>query len=399
MSFLKQIKVIKVGLVAAFFFSSIANAQVDEACWTKIRQAETDYTAYPYTECQFDAGKTALTTWGTLAMSQGYKRALYELCRRYARYAQGKEMCIEASRLGEKAALAQLGVEALNKGEIKQANSLFEQIIPVYAPADNPVVAEQIGLYYLKALGDKEKARPYLKAAADNRSALANNILGVLTLSEAEAEKDPKKLESITQSAFESFWRSILLDCPMAEENLGVLELWRGQQITGEQTMFEMKKRLFSCVHAQNAGEVDFDTCDCTFVLKQLRQKQNDPFEVLSTVPGVSAKIRDKMGKTRIVKKGDLFLSGKIKDILQGAVAYQGFELVLIPIYQASGCEDYCQLHPDQTAKREKGQYVEIRPYRLRFNRKECEDIFYYAPRLVDVQLPFVGKTECVKYR
>ena len=391
------LKLLFLGLVC---WGGILRAQVTEDCWTKVRQAEEDYTIYPYTDCQFDAGKTALVTWGKLAKEQGYKRALYELCRRYAHYQAGQVLCQEAARLGEKAALAQLGIEALNRGELKQASAFFEQVISVYLPSDNPVVSEQIGFYYLKGIGDREKATPYLNAAASSRSALANNMLGVMTFLPLEEETTDTSLEGGVQTAFPFFWRAILLDCPMAEENLGILELVRQQQITPEQGALEMKKRFFSCTQtAQNAGQVDFDTCDCPFEVSQLKRRQDEPFKVLSTVPGVSARVQDKKGNIQTIKKGDLFLSGKIKDILQGAVAYQGIELVLVPVFSESGCEEYCQLHPDHKSVKKRVQGADIRPYRLRFNRKECEDIFYYAPRLVDPELPFVGKTECVKYR
>ena len=97
MLFLKQKNRVLILILLGFLcWGKIAKAQVDEACWTKIRQAEEDYTLYPYTECQFDAGKTALLTWGELAKEHKYKRALYELCRRYARYTKGKELCQEA---------------------------------------------------------------------------------------------------------------------------------------------------------------------------------------------------------------------------------------------------------------------------------------------------------------
>ncbi|MBR3914047.1 MAG: hypothetical protein IKJ28_07420, partial [Alphaproteobacteria bacterium] len=52
-------------------------------------------------------------------------------------------------------------------------------------------------------------------------------------------------------------------------------------------------------------------------------------------------------------------------------------------------------LTPEQMKEKLSGQTMRIKPYRITFTDKECQDIAYYAPHYVDVNLPYFGKTEC----
>lgn len=395
----------KIVFLTCLVFIKFAHALVTEDCWTRVRLAEENLIEYPYSECYFDAGKKALDEWGKIALENGYKRALYELCRRYWQYKQGYKMCQESAELGHIEVLAQMGIAQQEKGNIQKAHELFKQIIPLFKPSQNPVVSEQIGFYYAKVNRDMKSALPYLEQASLNRSALANNILAVHTfldiLKDSEAQEKNIKSEKL-EKLYSYLWRAILLDCPMAEENLGIIGIFLDENISSEQAQQELKMRMFTCTKKTEAKEgdyLDFSQCDCPVVLDDAQRQEKYPFKVLSVVPGVSALLEDKGGVIHNMLKGASFLGGKIQEIHESSIFYVKDTQEIIPVYTKDFCLEYCYDHPTQVKKLNLAERVEIRPYRLKFNRKECKEINYYAPLLVDTRLPYIGQVECLRFR
>jgi hypothetical protein len=54
-------------------------------------------------------------------------------------------------------------------------------------------------------------------------------------------------------------------------------------------------------------------------------------------------------------------------------------------------CVEYCFAKQ----KVQTSDLPNVEPYHLSFTPSECSSILYYAERLVDMNLPFVGKQEC----
>ena len=109
----------KIIFFSCLIFMKQVFAVVTEECWTRIRLAEENIFDYPYTECHFDTGKEALETWGKIASENEYKRALYELCRRYWQYKKGYALCQKSADLGHIEVLAQMGIAQQEKGNIQ----------------------------------------------------------------------------------------------------------------------------------------------------------------------------------------------------------------------------------------------------------------------------------------
>lgn len=375
--------------------SVMAQTSVLTECEEKVAQAETNQEVAVYDECGFNNVDTAWNTWAGWVSQKEYKKALYQLCVRWPNHMYSDLYCEKSANLGYAPAVAEQGHRLMDKGLSVSAVEHYVRALQIGGLSDEQEgrVAERLGMYYLDETGEAyapAKAVEFLAEAAKKRSAVANNMIGYLfyTGEYGQPQKDTK--------AFEYFWRAILLGCPAAEENLGLFHLVRGNQLKRETAQKYMRSLAFSCAGTSSEGtEVLIKPigCNCENAKEIVSRHQNKPYYLVDVV-GDEARLQDHNGKIISVHTGkrlsDDFVVAEIRKtavILEKAE--QRLILNLVPNMQ---CIDYCQ---KMTLSDGTVEDVKIKPYRLTFTPSECRDLLYYAPALVDMNLPFVGKSEC----
>lgn len=272
---------------------SIAHAQsIQEldVCQNLVLESETEYDATTYDDCGFDDVQTAFVHWVPLAEKNKWKNALYEIYKRHPNYPGVKSILYKAAEFGHPQALVFVGDELFEQNKIAQAMRYYNAAIRGdLSEEDQGKITARLGMLYANPDSpyyDIQKAVPLLRKAAMQRQAIANNVMGVYTLTgQNGVQQNP-------QEAFKYFWRAQLLGCKAAEENLGFFMMGHQRKIDNQMVVQEISDRIYSC-----------DGVETT--------KNN------------------------------------------------------LPIYHLS------------------------------FTPKECANINYYAERLVDTELPFVGKEEC----
>jgi hypothetical protein len=135
--------------------------------------------------------------------------------------------------------------------------------------------------------------------------------------------------------------------------------------------------------------------CDCADILEKENFYQKQDYFYLDMPRENQAVLKDKKGTKKAYSVGDTLSEGTvIQEIRAGLVTlWQNGKKVFINRYHDGSCVTRCLARANtQKAIREP---IKIRPYRLTFTKQECADINYYASKLIDTSLPYVGKKEC----
>ncbi len=384
-------------------------ALVDEkTCDKLIEKAETtqEGSIDVYALCGFDDPQKAWGKWAGTASAKNWKKALYELCVRYPDHTYGPLYCDKSAALGYGPALAEIGHRQMRSGNTKSALNSYATALATkeLSKPEEGKIAEYLGFYYLTPDSpdfNVPKALAFLSKAALQRSARSNNMLGYLAYSGKYGIKVDQK------EALKYFWRAILLDCPAAEENLGLFHLSRQNKISKELALEQMEKAIFTCDPSAQPQKQQIDAslknCPCQTVLETEQRFRSKPYILLETGMD-TAVLEDSAGNKIHVKKGtSLQDGGSITEIRKTAVIGMiGKERIILNLYKKDPCLSYCQennitTNPSQEQKdnQEQEQQITIKPYRLSFTPQECRDLTYYAPLLVDTALPYVGKEQC----
>ena len=354
-----------------------------------------------FDECGFDDEKLTWSRWAPFATQKKARRALYEICKRYPNHLYHDMYCQKAYATGYGPALVHKAVQMANKGDINSAFKIISQAVATneLGVEEKGMIAESLAVYYLK--NNNEKYKAYLPTASENRSALANHISGILLYASSDGTVEK------TRSAFEHIWRAILLGCDSAQESLGLYHLAKQGKITFEQAKTLMKEKMYTCEKTNLANEKKYTQeeleCQCKTVLKQEDAYAEKPYLLLDA-QGSKAVLQDKTGETYSVLEGDnLPNQGYVAEVHQtGVVLKFPNDRIILNLYKSSPCVAFCQEHninedltPEEMKKRLTLDMPRIMPYHLTFTAQECDTINYYAPSLVDVSLPYVGKKEC----
>ncbi|MBQ9738924.1 MAG: sel1 repeat family protein [Alphaproteobacteria bacterium] len=385
--------------VALLLLSSMLSlpvmAQTSAECEAKIAQAETTQDVMVYDECGFNNVETAWNTWAGWVSQKEYKKALYQLCVRWPHHMYSDLYCEKSADLGYAPAIAEQGHRLMAKGLGKPAEEHYARALQIGGLSDvqEGQVAERLGFYYLDEMGGAyapAKAVEFLAEASKKRSAAANNMIGYLfyTGEYGQPQKDTK--------AFEYFWRAILLGCPAAEENLGLFHLVRGNQLKRETAVKYMRSLAFSCAGTSSEGAevlVKPAGCNCEMAQDIVERHKNKPYYLIDII-GDEVRLQDHNGKVVSAHAGkrlpDDFVVAEVRKT--AIILEKAEQRVVLNLVPDMDCIEYCK---KMTLSDGTVEDVKIKPYRLTFTPSECRDLLYYAPALVDVKLPFVGKKEC----
>lgn len=384
---------------------------IPDNCETLLRQAESSDTTTiqnsaenPYDLCGFNDEKIVWETWAPFASQNNLKRALYEICVRFPEHIYHDTYCEKSAELGYGPALAIKAENLIQKGEIQTGLSWATKAIETnqLSTEQTGKLLEVIGVNYFQNKNPQYQA--YLEQAALRRSALANHLLGVLAYEKSENDEQQE------QMAFQLIWRAILLDCPNAEENLGLFHLKRQGKIPFDTALRMMQEKMMTCQPtpqdstASDSDDKEFYSCRCKTAIETEKRYREKPYLLLKT-EGEQALLQDESGQEyQVSVKDNLPNQGTVAEIRKSAVilTYPN-DRVILNLYKPNKCAEFCtenniteNLTPEEMEKRLMGDVgLIIKPYHLTFTPQECETILYYAPDLVDTNLPFVGKEEC----
>ena len=216
-------------------YARILNEDEQVACEKLLKLAESKQIDSVYDICGFNDEESAWYQWAPKMSEEENKKALYELCRRHPAHDYAQLYCQKSADLGYIPAFYWLAKKAQGKGEINLYQTYLEQIVEqndiknkIRLVDQSDFVTrqayEELAEIYLKGSNnkDKEKGLSYLQIAADKGSPVAAHTLGVLLYWNPDPE----------QQAFSQkyLWKAILLGCPAAEENLGLMNLLEQKQ-------------------------------------------------------------------------------------------------------------------------------------------------------------------------
>lgn len=358
-----------------------------------------------YDKCGFNDSYQTWEKWAGFVTVNQMKRALYEICIRYPEHEYHDMYCERSAGFNYGPALFEIGKKAFQENDFTNTKLYFSKALQAgnLTQEQEGNILAFLGAYYVQQ-NDIDSAKAYLEKASQKRSALANNILGVFSFANAEETLEAQK------PAFEYFWKAILLDCPMAQENLGLFHLVRQGKLKKQEALLLMKQHLTTCEPTkENKSKIDEDllACQCRFVLSEQERLKKKSY-VLTQIEGVVATLQKQTGEVIKVSKGDVLDNGMlVSDVRKTAVILtKGTkEREVLNLFSGQKCVTFCQKHhiqenlspADMYTRASRNDKLKVRPYHLTFTPQECEVIAYYAPQYVDVSLPYVGKEECAQ--
>ena len=260
-----------------------------------------------------------------------------------------------------------------------------------------------MGVYYLKNADERSLA--YLEKAALNGSALANNILGY--------NYYVRRSENLgnDRTAFEYFWKAILLDCKKAEENVGLFQLENQGKIAYEKALAEMQNGIYSCDETveqpKQTTDASLYSCRCKMALDGYQKHMSKSY-ILRKTDAKMAVLEDATGKKiSVSERGNLPNGANVAEVRRTAVilTYPNKEREILNLYQEDACVAFCKdngivenLTPEEMHLKIDGakETIRIKPYHITFTQPECEFIKYYAEQFFAPGADYKGKTECV---
>ena len=380
--------------------SAVLNATDKQNCLKLLELAEEKQIDSVYDFCGFDDETIAWYEWAPFVSAQGYKKALYELCRRYPEHDYSGLYCQKSADLKYAPAFLRLAENAQEQGQMHlyenhlnsviQLNDIKGKIkLTTEADFAGRQAYEKLAeIYYKKGdIASKEKALQYWQVSADAGSASASHSLGVAL----SWNKDPKQ-----QALSEKYlWKAILMGCPAAEENLGLINYLNDGRLYQKDAQNEIEKRMFTCQASEKSGKklfLDAKDCDCPQVLSWYESQKDKPFIITQIFPD-RALLKDKNGFERSVAKGDKVSDGfVVEDIRATAVIVRRVNERHVLLYRDDvACAELC-VNPNVIPKR----YVsQLPPYTLEFTDAECYQLAKGIENLNNPMSPFKGLPEC----
>lgn len=362
-----------------------------------------------YDMCGFNDSKLVWDKWAPFASSRNAKKMLLEVCRRYPEHLYHEMYCLKAYRTGYAPAIAYTAAEFVKKGDMGKGIEEGTKALQSgqLSKTQEGELLEAFAVHYLK--NNDERFKAYLQAASERRSALANHITAILLYDSPEKKEDAPTNANADPEEVLAWWRAILLGCPAAEENYGLYKLVNNKQISRETALELMKDKLYTCEASEFKEEsepIDEEMldCRCKSAIDAETRAREKPYLLKETQEG-RAILEDKSGQIYNVAVGDnLPAAGYVSEVHKtGVVLIYPNDRVILNLYRADACADFCaqyhikeNLSAEQMRERLTNQGPRIRPYRLTFSKGDCENITYYAHLLVDENLPYVGKKECL---
>lgn len=381
-----------------FVLPALAQDISDEMCREALLTAETKRNPAIYSQCGFDDMHQAIMKWAPWAESNNAYQAMYELCIRYSDLNEGPELCQKAILGGNGPALVLQGNDFYaQKNYIKALESYMLALkTPLLTEEEKGQISENIAVLYLdknSAYYNPAQGVPLAEKATQQRSALANNIMGVYSMVGLHGQ--PVNMEK----AFEYLWRSVLLGCPNAEENLGLFYLLYQKKLTASDVAKLVEKKILTCqtendIQNPVVEQKPPQNCDCEKAFQMEQLVKRHPYRLILT-DGDKAVVMD-ANKRRYTVTLETALpdASVVKEIRKSAVILlKNRTRLVLNLAPDEACIDYCTNKEDNLAVQ--SDVPNIKPYHLTFTPSECSSILYYAERLVDTNLPFVGKKEC----
>lgn len=390
-------------LVCCLGYSTLAFAQnqsMEVQCQNGLLEAERQRNTQIYTQCGFDDIDRAMMQWKGWAERNNAYQAMYELCARFPDTRDGVNLCQKAAIGGNGPALVYQADKLYDQKKYREAFQSYSQALksPMLTNEEKGQIAEKIGVLYLdpqSSYYNPAKGLPLMEKAVGQRGALANNVLGVYFM--YGLEKQPVDMKK----AFEYLWRSVLLGCPNAEENLGLFYLVHQKKITLDQARQLMSGKIFTCqssvVMSSPKEYTNFvaQDCDCVKVMQKEQLASQYSYRLISVSP-TGVVMRDQEGRHFTVTKDGVLPNGaKVSEIHKSAIVLmQGQKRQILNLAPDESCVGYCKAKQENQQK-SANLLPDIKPYHFTFTPSECSDLLYYAERLVDTNLPFTGKKEC----
>lgn len=379
-----------------FSMSAFAQDSFDvETCRLALLEAEQQRNPQVYSQCGFDDTNYAVTRWASWLKENNAYQAMYELCIRHPKHRESIRLCELAVSGGNGPALLNHGNKKYDEKNYIQAIQSYTQALrsPLLTDEEKGQISEKIGTLYLdknSTYYNPKKGLPLIEKAAHQRSALANNIIGVYSMLGLEGEKVNM------EKSFEHLWRSVLLGCPNAEENLGLFYLLHQNKIDLENVKKIISNKILKCSSSfkgNNEGsQINIQECDCDKVFQLNLLANRYSYRLLSAEENYAV-IIDKANQRFTVTLGTKLPDGSVvKEIRKTAVILlKGNTRQILNLMPDENCLNFCE----EETQRKDSDVLNITPYHLSFTPSECSSILYYAERLVDTNLPFVGKQEC----
>lgn len=369
-------------------------------CQKLLKLAEEKQVDSVYEYCGFDDETIAWYEWAPFVSASGYKKALYELCQRYPEHDYAELYCQKSADLNYPPAFFALAKKAYARGEMNLYENYLNTVIQLNDIKDKTLLTTESDLasrhayealakvYYDKAdISSREKALQYLQIAADAGSVSAAHTLGVALFWNKDAQQ---------QALSEKYlWKAILMGCPAAEENLGLMNYLKQGRLYQQDASAEIGKRLFTCQPSPTSGKklfLDAKDCDCPQVLSWFESQKDKPFLVTQIFTD-SALLKDKNGFEHSVSKGDKVIDGYVvEDVRPTAVIVRKVNERHVLLYRDDiACAELC-VNPNVIPKR----YVsQLPPYMLEFSELECYQLAKGIEALNNPMMPFKGLPEC----
>lgn len=369
-----------------------------ETCRLAVLQAEQQRNPQVYSQCGFDDVNYAVVKWASWAKENNAYQAMYELCMRHPNHRESANLCELAVWGGNGSALLNQGNKQYAEKNYIQALQSFTQALrsPLLTDEEKGQISEKIGTLYLdknSTYYNPKKGLPLIEKATQQRSALANNIIGVYSMLGLEGQKVNM------EKSFEHLWRSVLLGCSNAEENLGLFYLLHQNKITSNDVRKLVSDKILTCQSDNEKKELSDrkylqSNCDCekTKMMEELVSRY--PYRLISVEADKTAAIlKDENNRQFSVSINSVLPNGAVvNEIRKTAVILLNNRVrQTLNLAPDEACVEYCFAKQ----KVQTSDLPNVEPYHLSFTPSECSSILYYAERLIDTNLPFVGKQEC----
>ncbi len=400
---MRKIIVLLLLLLGFGFEAGAQNSSVidKKTCEKMLLIAEEKQTDWIYDACGFANEATAWYTWAPVMSSLGYRKALYELCRRYPTHDYAKLYCQKSADLGYLPAMYWLADKNKNTDSAQVYKANLQRIIAanningktrLVTEADYATrkAYEDLAKIYLASsdIKEREKGLTYLQIAADTGSASASHSLGALLFwnnDEAQQALSEKYL-----------WKAILMGCPAAEENLGVMTYYKQGRLAFADAKEEIDSRLYTCQASEKSADsgklLKPEDCACQEVLAWFSTQKNKPFLIVKIGAG-KAVLKDPAGHEYSVEKGDKVTDGfVVEDVRQTAVIVRRVNERYVLLYREDvQCVDLCA-NPTVIPR---SYLKKMPPYELTFSADECQHLAKGIENLNNPLKPFRGLPEC----
>ncbi len=380
-----------------FLLTSILSAQsleVEKNCEILFPLAEKQNLPWVYEYCGIKDETKTLNRLAPLFSQKNYKKALYAIALHHKDTDKAVVYLKKSAELNYPPALLQLALSEKESGHIENYKNLLLKIIrtnpldssPIKTP-EQTIVMQSYRLLGLELIKEKNytDAVSLLSVSADYGDAISMNALAVIYYWVKEIQD--------TSLSNKYLWAAILSNCPAAEDNWGILNLWEEKKITSIEAYKAMISRINSC---QNLGDFSFSKeCNCASISALLKSQSNKPYK-LKKIEDETAYLIDKNGSLETIKKHQTTKAGYFVDEIKSTavilIKNNMRYIILLEANTNPKCIQYCQNKGTYTADLIQDTTV----YQLNFSESECQNL---AEHIQDLPYPdhnIRGFNECL---